>query len=214
MRAGDQGVADRGYCHARGLHYAAQQGAALTVRLNAQGIRLQQADGSAFELEARLQSLCHTGQVAEWPVWIAHDGRPALAVRLCVVRKTKAAIALTQAKLRREAAKNGSQLQPETLFSAQYVLVLSTFVAAAFSAGQVLEAYRYRWQIELVFKRLKQIVQLGHLPKRQDDSAQARLYGKVFVALLTEKLLAHARAISPWGFVSPEATGAQFVAGI
>jgi hypothetical protein len=70
-------------------------------------------------------------------------------LRLCVVRKTKAAIAVAQAKLRREATKNGSQLQPETLFYAQYVMVLTTFAEAAFSAGQVLEAYRYRWQIEL-----------------------------------------------------------------
>jgi Transposase DDE domain len=214
LRAGEHVVADRGYCHARGLHYAAQQGAALTVRLNPQGIRLQQPDGSPFELLERLQSVSQTGQLAEWPVWIPSEGRPALAVRLCVVRKTKAAIAVSQAKLRREATKNGSQLQPETLFYAQFVLVLSTFAAAAFSAGQVLEAYRYRWQIELVFKRLKQIVQLGHLPKRQDDSAQAWLYGKLFVALLTEKLLAHARALSPWGFASPQPTGAQFVAGI
>jgi hypothetical protein len=215
LATGDQVVADRGYCHARGFHYAADQGAAVAVRLNPQGIRLQQADRSAFELSAQLQTLSQTGQIGEWPVWIPHEGRPALAVRLCVVRKTKAAIALTQAKLRREATKNGSQLQPETLFYAQFVLVLSTFAAAAFSAGQVLEAYRYRWQIELVFKRLKQIVQLGHLPKRQDDSAQAWLYGKLFVALLTEKLLAHARAVSPWGDGSADLpTGAQFLAGI
>jgi hypothetical protein len=211
LRADEQVVADRGYCHARGFHYAADQGAAVTVRLNPQGIRLQQLNGLPFELTERLQRVSRTGQRAEWPVWIPHEGRPALPMRLCVVRKTKAAIALTQAKLRREAVKNGSQLQPETLFYAQFVMVLSTFAAAAFSAGQVLEAYRYRWQIELVFKRLKQIVQLSHLPKRQDDSAQAWLYAKLFVALLTEKLLAHARAISPWGDAS---AGLQFVAGI
>jgi IS4 transposase len=48
-----------------------------------------------------------------------------------------------------------------------------TFAEPAFSPGQVLEGYPYRWQIELVFKRLKQLVQLGQLPKHQDDSAQA-----------------------------------------
>jgi hypothetical protein len=214
LHAGDHVLADRGYCHARGIHYAAGQGAAVTVRLNPQGIRLQQANGSPFELGDRLQGLSQAGHLAEWPVWIPGEGRPALAVRLCVVRKTKAAIAVAQAKLRREATKNGSQLQPETLFYAQYVVVLTTFAEAALSAGQVLEGYRYRWQIELVFKRLKQIVQLGHLPKHQDDSAQAWLYGKLFVALLTEKLLAHARAVSPWGYGLPDPTGAQFVAGI
>jgi hypothetical protein len=214
LGAGEQVVADRGYCHARGFHYAAEQGAAVTVRLNPHGIRLQQPNGSPFELAERLQRVSRTGQRAEWPVWIPHEGRPALPMRLCVVRKTKAAIALTQAKLRREATKNGSQLRPETLFYAQFVMVLSTVAPSAFSAGQVLEAYRYRWQIELVFKRLKQIVRLGHLPKHQDDSAQAWLYGKLFVALLTEKLLAHARAVSPWGYAAPESAGAQFVAGI
>src|SRR5690349_18080893 len=50
LQAGDHVVADRGYCQARGIHYAAAQGAALTVRLNPQGIRLQEANGSPFEL--------------------------------------------------------------------------------------------------------------------------------------------------------------------
>ena len=61
----------------------------------------------------------------------------------------------------------------------------------------MLEWYRLRWQVELVFKRFKSLAQLGHLPKYDDDSAKAWLYGKLFVALLVEKLLHHARAISP-----------------
>jgi hypothetical protein len=56
------------------------------------------------------------------------------------------------------------------------------------------------WQIELVFKRFKQIAQLGHLPKNGHQSARAWLYGKLFVALLVEKLLAHANSVSPWGY--------------
>jgi hypothetical protein len=64
----------------------------------------------------------------------------------------------------------------------------------------VLEWYRFRWQIELVFKRFKQIAQLGHLPKQDPESAKAWLYGKLFVALLTDKVLAQARTLSPWGY--------------
>ena len=46
----------------------------------------------------------------------------------------------------------------------------------------MLEWYRLRWQVELVFKRFKSLAQLGHVPKYDDDSAKAWLYGKLFVA--------------------------------
>lgn len=63
----------------------------------------------------------------------------------------------------------------------------------------MLEWYRIRWQIELVFKRFKQIAHMGHLPKYHDDSAQAWLYGKLFIALVTEKIMRNSQAISPGG---------------
>ena len=82
---------------------------------------------------------------------------------------------------------------------ARYVIVFTTF-PALMSASQVLEWYRIRWQVELVFKRFKSLAQLGHLPKYDDESAKAWLYGKLLVALLVEKLIRHAIAISPWGY--------------
>jgi hypothetical protein len=200
LQAGDYILADRGYCQASGIHFAASQNAYLTVRLNPNGIRLQKEDRSSFELLTRLERIKRTGQLGLWKVWIPLEGHRSLGARLCVIRKNKAAIALAQQKLRHKATKNGSQLQPETLFYAQYVMVLSTFPEGDFNPGEVLESYRYRWQIELVFKRFKQIAQFGHLPKHHDESAKAWLYGKLFVALLTEKVIEHARAISPWGY--------------
>ena len=79
-------------------------------------------------------------------------------------------------------------------------MILTTFPEQDFPAELILECYRFRWQIELVFRRFKQIAQLGHLPKYDDESAKAWLYGKLFVALLTEKLIEHACAVSPWGY--------------
>ena len=94
----------------------------------------------------------------------------------------------------------GSEVRPATLAFARYVIVFTTFCEEAFSAREVLEWYRLRWQIELVFKRLKSLAQLGHLPKRDNESARAWLYGKLLVALLVDKLVRHARAVSPWGY--------------
>ena len=68
------------------------------------------------------------------------------------------------------------------------------------STKQVLECYRLRWQIELIFKRFKSLAQLGHIPKQDDQSSRAWLYGKLFVALLSQKLIRVGSAISPWGY--------------
>ena len=159
---------------------------------------MQTPGGDLTPRVEHLQALKGAGQTAEWPVRIPLPGpQPPLVVRLCAVRKSAAASALAQQRLRRKAKKQGWQVQPESLLYAQSVMVLSTF-PAAYSTRRVLEAYRLRWQVELVFKRLKQIAQLGHLPKHDPDSSQAWLYGKLLVALLTERVIHSATALSPW----------------
>lgn len=211
--AGDEVLADRGYCHAEALGEVARQGAYFIVRLNPQGIRLQTPGGEREPLVEHLQALPGAGQTAEWPVRIPLSSpQPPLAVRLCAVRKSAAATALAQQKLRRKARKQGWQVQPDSLLYAAYVMVLSTFSPSAYSTRRVLEAYRLRWQVELVFKRLKQIAQLGHLPKHDPESSQAWLYGKLFVALLTEKFIQSATDFSPWGYDLGEAQGPQSLA--
>ena len=200
LHSQDYVLVDRGYCHASGIHYASGKRAYLIVRLNPDGILLQAPDGSRFGLLESLKSIGTAGQMGQWEVLVPFEDNAPVSARLCVVRKSQTAIALAHKKLRRYASKHGTQLQPETLIYARYVMVLTTFPREEFPLEQVLEQYRFRWQIELVFKRFKQIAQLGHLPKYDEDSAHAWLYGKLFVTLLTEKLIRHADAISPWGF--------------
>jgi hypothetical protein len=200
LQAGDHVLADRGYCRTQDFHYAAAQGAVTLVRFNPSAMRLETETGKAFPLLARLTGVTKTGQVREWSVQLPLDGAKALPARLCLIRKSEAAIKVALKKLRREASKNQRTLAPETERYAQFVMVLTTFPAKDFPTETVLEYYRFRWQVELLFKRFKQLAQLGHLPKYDDESSQAWLYGKLFVALLTEKLIAHARAFSPWGY--------------
>jgi hypothetical protein len=200
MAAGEHILADRGYCHASGIHYAAEQNSYVAVRLNPDGIVLQTPTGAPFKLLQKLKPIQRSGQIAVWNALVPFEKRPPVAMRICAIRKSKVAIALAHKQLRRKASKQGSELQPETLIYAEYVMVLTTFPESEFPAPLVLEWYRFRWQIELVFKRFKQIAQLGHLPKQDPESAKAWLYGKLFVALLTEKVLAQARALSPWGY--------------
>jgi transposase len=106
----------------------------------------------------------------------------------------------------------GKSVGPATRKYAEYVLVFTTLPASEASTEQVLEAYRLRWQVELTFKRLKSIAQLGHVPKHDDQSSRAWLYGKLFVALLSQKMARVGSTISPWGYLLPEAAHSEPVA--
>ena len=113
---------------------------------------------------------------------------------------------------KRLAEKRGKVVSPETWQYAQYVLVFTTLSSTSATARQVLECYRLRWQVELTFKRLKSIAQLGHVPKHDDQSSRAWLYGKLFVALLSQKMARVGSTISPWGHYLQEAAHPQSVA--
>jgi IS4 transposase len=88
--------------------------------------------------------------------------------------------------------------RPGTLEFAKYVIVFTT--RSSGSTADVLESYRTRWQIELVFKRMKSLAQLGHVPKHDERSSRAWLYGKLLVTLLAQKLIRVGRDISPSGY--------------
>lgn len=198
VQRGDYLIADRGYSDLNGAHQVCLEGAHILVRLNQQAVHLERPGGQRFALLRQLRTLGKAGQIGEWEVEAVTDqGR--LRGRVCAVRKSQAATARAQKRLRRR-DRGAEKLLPETLEHAGYVTVFTTFPAGEFPAAVVLQWYRGRWQVELVFKRFKQIARLGHLPKYQDESAQAWLYGKLLVAMLTEKLIIQARAFSPWGY--------------
>lgn len=63
-----------------------------------------------------------------------------------------------------------------------------------------MDLYRGRWQIELVFKRLKSLLEAGQVPKSDDDSAKAWMQAKILSALLVDRVLLEGKLFSPWGF--------------
>jgi hypothetical protein len=209
---GDLVLADRGFCKASGIEALDCQGAAVMVRLNTSTLPLFCEDGSRFALAEEIGELRETGTGCEWPVWV-HGAKGRIAGRLCAIRKSEEAAARARRHIARKAQQGGPKPKPETLQYACYVMVFTTVLAGRFSTAEVLEWYRVRWQIELVFKQLKTLAELGALPKHTDESARAWLYGKLLVVLLGQKLQRLGRDISPWGYRLPEAWQWQRVAG-
>ena len=104
--------------------------------------------------------------------------------------------AMNEAK--EEAKRKGKNISKEALQLCQYTILFTTFDKEKYSAEKILEIYRWRWQIELVFKRFKSLLALGCLAKKTDGSAKAWLYGKLMLALLIEKVAFQQRSFSPW----------------
>jgi hypothetical protein len=199
VHANDCLIADRGYAHAAGIAHVHQKGGFVIVRHSAQTLPVETEEGVVVDLRQWLRTLARPGQVGSHGAYVRTKGAGRIAVRLCAVRKSEEAVVATQRKLRRRAQRKGQQLNPETLEYAQWVIVLTTIPGETMDEALVLEWYRVRWQIELAFKRLKSLADLGHLPKYDAASSRAWLYGKLLVALLTERMQRYARAFSPWG---------------
>ena len=199
--AGDHLIGDPGYSTASGIAQVAESGRRIMVRVNTSSLRFLLTDGCRFDLLAAASGLERRGTVASWDV--ATDGNGAAASvegRVCAIRKSGAAIGIALEELRRKATKDGRTPRREPLEFAKHVIVFTTFPTSRFAPEAVLDWCRLRWQVELVFKRFRSVAQLGHLPKRGCESSKAWLYGKPFAALLTERLIAHAIALSPWGY--------------
>lgn len=195
----DHFIADRGYSTASGIHYVAEHEAYCTVRVNTASLPIQGMDGSKFPLLTKVKTLKRVGVAKSWDVQVPFKGK-AVDGRICVIKKNKEAIKKSQEKVRKDAARKGHKVRPETLEYAKYIILFTTVPEKILTANEILELYRVRWQIELTFKRFKSITELGSLPKYRDDSSRAWIYGKLFVALLTEKMVRYAGSFSPWGY--------------
>ena len=205
IRAGDVIMADRGFAKRPSLRYAVQRKADVVLRASMSNLPLHDRRGRPLDIFPKLRTLV-IGQAADWPARV-QDDIGAIAVRVCAYKKTVAQTLAAQQAIEQEARKKGRSVQPQTLEAAGYVIVVTTLVEP--TAAAIMEFYRRRWQIELAFKRLKSLLQLGHLKKADKDGAKAWLQGKLLVACLIEKLILTAERFSPWGYVAAHYPDAQ-----
>ena len=198
VQAGDLVLGDRGYARAPGIAHVVQHGGDVLVRVHVQSLPLFEASSRRVPLLRRLRGL-KVGQVAEWPAFVHSPDGP-LAGRLVAIKRSPASAERVRQRLQRRARHKQHSVSAAALEVAGYVLLWSTLPKQMYPPRFVLEMYRWRWQIELAIKRMKSILGLGQLPKRTDASSRAWLHGKLFVALLLERIWHEAETLSPWGY--------------
>jgi hypothetical protein len=198
VEAGDVILGDRLYANPAGVAHVASQGGDVLFRLNVGTLPLYREDGRVINPVTAAAKL-KVGEVCDLPAWVVPKAGDAVPGRLIAIRRSAAAGRHALAKAEREAKRKGKTLSPLSRRAAQYFMVWTT-LAEDTDARTALEYYRCRWQIELAFKRMKSILGLGHLPKKDPASARAWLHGKLLTSLLVERVIQAANATSPWGY--------------
>jgi hypothetical protein len=198
VKPGDILLGDRGYCTPKGVRHVVEAGGEVVVRLNREALPLFDEEGKRIDV-VRVARKLPPHQDQECVAWVQNGEGQRIQGRLIIVRRSRLAAQYARKKLRQHASRKQTKVTAASLRAASYFFVWST-LRSSWSRQQVLELYRSRWQIELAFKRMKSIMGLGHLPKKDPDSCRAWLHGKLLTSLLVERMLAAAKKISPWGY--------------
>jgi len=142
---GDCLIGGRGHSTANGIAHVADAGGYVPVRVNTGSLPLKASDGGRLNLLREVRNLHRPGAVSAWPA--ATDpgsASNAVAGRVCAIRRSDAAIAIAERKLRETAVSKGRSPKPETLEFARYAIVFTTFPASEFPPDRVLQWYRIR----------------------------------------------------------------------
>ncbi len=185
-RPGDIVLADRYYARPRDLRPVIDAGAHFIVRMGWNALRLSNPEGTPFDLFAALSA--QTAQEGEVAVSL-DDGVAAtpLRLRLVIRRKSDEEAEAEKKRLIKDAKKRGKTPDPRSLQAAHYILLLTALPASVFPATDVLALYRFRWQLELAFKRMKSLAGLDELTAKKPELAQAWIYAKLIAFLIAEQ---------------------------
>jgi hypothetical protein len=168
--AGDVLVADRGYGYRRSVATAVRQQADGVVRLHPATCPLETEAGQPCKVLGWLRQ--RGGPAREWHGWGRWAGQR-YPVRLVAAKLAPTAPRRARRRARRKAQKAGRTITAPTLTVAGWRLLITTRDAATWTLAEVLYSYRARWQVELVVKKMQQLLRLNQIRSQHRTSVEA-----------------------------------------
>lgn len=204
-------VGDCGYGYRKNVAFARTTQADTVLRVYLPTFPVEDADGQPFDAVAWL--LAHHGTLAEWSGFCRIHARR-YRVRLIASKLPPDKVAAARKRKAKKAKKAKRKLTPATIALAGW-LVLITTLDETWPATEVLRLYQARWQIELVFKRIKQLLRLAPLRCQNQAAVEATVRAIVIAWALQEQVAAEVRALLPSGARDPQApTSSWLLAGL
>jgi len=197
-QAGAVIVADRGYGYRRSVALAVRQQADVVIRIHPATFPLETDAEQPFPLLRWLRQRGNTER--EWSGWCRWQGQR-YRVRLLAAKLDAKATQAARRRQRRKAQKSGRTLTTPTLAVAGWLLLITTLDAATWVAADVLYGYRARGQVELVFKKMKQLLRLNQIRSTNRTSVEATVRALLVAWTLHEDTTAWLRSL--WRAVAP-----------
>lgn len=181
--AGEVIVADRGYGYRRSVATAVRQHADVVVRIHPATFPLETEAGQPVNVLRWLRQ--RGGAEREWHGWCRWAGQR-YPVRLVAAKLAPTATRRARRRAHRKAQQAGRTLTAPTLAVAGWLLLITTLAADTWSLADVLRLYRARWQVELVFKKMKQLLRLNQIRSTHRTSVEATVRALLVVWALHE----------------------------
>lgn len=178
-------LGDRAYGTARGLYAVWQAGAHVVVRFNPGNLRTCDEQRQRIHLVEYEAQVPLTGAV-EFHITIPVPPKPTKSHKIWSSAK---AIAWVPARAVAARTRSGD-----------IIWILTTLSSTELPPVAAMTLYRLRWQIELLFKRLKSLLHLGTLPSRQGPTAKSWMLARLIAAALAQRLVQPAGPLFPWGY--------------
>ena len=177
-------MGDRIYCTIQGIEHLKTSKSDYILRFKSKAFKLYDENGETIDL---LPKIRHLGELESTSVDSFYKLNGKLQpIRICAMKKEAKAAEKAKRKTKEKARRQQKkQATVETLELNEYIVLATSL---DFDNEKIFELYRARWQIELVFRRLKSIFGFAEVPSKNEKSVKAWFYGVLLLAAICEAI--------------------------
>lgn len=152
-----------------------------------QGVNIyhQKEDKKAILIGSLLEGL-QENQTKEYNLFLGSKNR--LPVRLIIQKLPQHITDKRKKRLKKELKGKKEQASKQRIFLCGYTLIITNIKQELIASLEILELYRLRWQIEIMFKCWKSILDFGQVHPMKAQRFLCMLYGQMIWITLTMKL--------------------------
>jgi len=186
IKSQDLFLADLGYFSLKLFMEIDQKGAYFITRYSPHTALWSADDIKRIELEKILQHVW--GNIYCQEVIMGAEPKKQVRCRLICLRVPEQVANERRRKLKRAAQKRRRTPSKTMLAMCDWILMITNIPEELLPAEKIYPFYRLRWQIELLFKQCKSILQIHKSATGKENRLRCELYGKLIVAVLIHRL--------------------------